>query len=72
MKATLEFKLPEDTRAFKLALAGHDMAIDIDSVMDRIRTWRKHGFPPDATAESIAIEIQKSLENAARISNEAQ
>ena len=43
MKATLQFKLPEEEPEHKYALAGTDALLAIEDICNEIRSFLKHG-----------------------------
>ena len=53
MNAKLEFNLPEDEDAFKLAQRGSDYFSVLWEIHNELRNWYKYGKKPIETLESI-------------------
>lgn len=53
MKATLEFNLPDDELAHRLAVRSWDMASEVQIAWAKMRTWKKHGHTFDSPEAAI-------------------
>jgi hypothetical protein len=60
MKATLEFDLPEDDCAFRLASRGMDWALVVHGLVNgSLRSWLKYGH--EFTTADEALEAVRDL-----------
>lgn len=61
MKATLEFNLPDDNDAFKLATEAQNIHFLLLECHERIRSYLKHGVPEHESALDVLTEIKFRL-----------
>ena len=61
MKATLEFDLPDDSHAFKLATEAQNLHSLLIECHQRIRSYLKHGVPEDESALDVLEDVKFRL-----------
>jgi len=49
MTHTLTFTLPEEQEELDIHLQATDNAIALEAIRNTLRSWLKHGFPPNIT-----------------------
>ena len=55
-KANLEFNLPEDEDAFKLAQRGHSYFGDLWDIHQELRNWYKYGQPSEEILKAMKLK----------------
>ena len=61
MKAILEFDLPDDNYAFKLATEAQNMHSLVLECHQRIRSYLKHGTPEHESALDVLEDVKFRL-----------
>lgn len=64
MKATLEFDLPADNHAFRLATDAQNMYSLMLDCHQRIRSYLKHGVPEHESALDVLEDVKFRLSTA--------
>lgn len=69
MKATLEFNLPEEAHEFYIASRATTLALEVNAVREKIRSWLKHGHEFKTPDEAL-VAVRDELIDAFNIANE--
>lgn len=61
MTHTITFTLPEEQEELDIHLQATNNAIALDAINNTLRSWLKHGFPPNITTPT---EVAQYLRDA--------
>ena len=62
MKHTITFTLPEEQEELDIHLQAANNAITLDAINNTLRSWLKHGFPPNLTTpEEVAEYLREAI-----------
>ena len=62
MKHTITFNLPEEQEELDIHLQAANNAITLDAINNTLRSWLKHGFPPNLTTpEEVAEYLRDAI-----------
>lgn len=61
MKAILEFDLPDDNHAFKLALEAQNLNSLVLECQERIRSYLKYGVPEHESPTDVLEDVKFRL-----------
>lgn len=56
MNHTITFNLPEEQEELDIHLQATNNAITIEAIRNTLRSWLKHGFPPNLTTPTEVAE----------------
>lgn len=62
MTHTITFSLPEEQEELDIHLQATNNAITLDAITNTLRSWLRHGFPPNLTTpEEVAEHLMEVI-----------